>query len=217
LKSGSPSPAISRALPSGDARRAGAIVARSLSAAAIATILGALVGCAPSVVTLNRLALLGTAPRTIFAPAITPKRGLLGGFALPAELENVEVTDPAIAIRDLVTQSLAQSFGLKVLEFEDLTPDLVLEIQTTGFTVAYSTAYSLAVDPATVFLTYDGTLKLKDTRTNELLAEGTCSSHPVSGLDSRELEQVAETLLHEVRETVEYCSAEYRHRSLGLY
>jgi hypothetical protein len=190
------------------------VVTRSLAAVAIA---GALAGCAPSVVTLNRLALRASAPRTIAAPPMTPKRGLLGGLDLPAELENVEVTDPSVAIRDLVTQALAQSFALDVLEFDDRAPDLVLEIQTTGFTVAYSTSYNLAVDPATVFLTYDGSLKLKDTRTNELLAEGTCSSHPVSGLDRRDLEQVADTLLHEVRATVEYCSEQYRHRSLGLY
>ena len=181
-----------------------------------AALVGALVGCVPPALTLNRPALRASAARTLAVPRIAAKRGLLGGVDLPAELESVEVTDPAVAIRDIVTKALAQSFTLEVLEFEDLKPDLVLEIQTTGFTVAYANSYGLAADPATVILTYGGTLTLKDARTNELLAEGTCNSHSTSGLDGKELEG-AETLLAELRETVEFCSDEYRHRSLGLY
>jgi hypothetical protein len=179
--------------------------------------LGALAGCMPSAVTLNWPALRATAPRTIAAPRLAARHGLFAGVALPAELENVEVTDPAGAIRDIVTQALARTFRLEVLDFEDARPDLVLEIQTTGFTVAYATAYSLGVDPATMFLTYGGTLKLKDARTNEVLAEGTCESHPVSELDRDEREQVAETFLGQVRQTIDYCSADYRRRVLGFY
>jgi hypothetical protein len=182
-----------------------------------AALAGALSGCVSSLVTLNWPALRASAPRTIAAPRMAARHGLFGGVALPAELENVELTDPAGAIRDIVTQALAKSFALEVLEFDDAKPDLVLEIQTTGFTFAYATAYSLSVDPATVFLTYGGTLKLKDARTNEVLAEGTCESHPVSGLDSNEREQVAETFLGQVRETIEHCSSEYRRRVLGFY
>jgi hypothetical protein len=188
-----------------------------MGAALSASLLGALVGCVPPGITLNRPALRASAPRTIAAPRIAPKHGLFGGLAFPVDLESGEVADPAAAIRDLVTQALAQSFGLKVLEFEDLTPDLVLEIQTTGFTVGYATSYGPAADPATLVLTYGGSLKLKDARTNEVLAEGTCISHPASGLDGRELVPGAEALRAEIRETIEYCSAEYRHRSLGLY
>jgi hypothetical protein len=182
-----------------------------------AALAGALTGCVPSVVTLNWPALRATAPRTIAAPRMAARQTLFNGVALPAELENVEVTDPAGAIRDIVTQALAKSFALEVLEFDDAKPDLVLEIQTTGFTFAYASAYSLSVDPATVFLTYGGSLKLKDARTNEVLAEGTCQSHPVSGLDRDEATQVAETFLSQVRETIEYCSGEYRRQVLGFY
>jgi hypothetical protein len=190
------------------------VVARGLMGAAL---VGALAGCVPSVVTLNWPALRATAPRTIAAPRMAARHGLFSGVALPAELENVDLEDPAAAIRDIVTQALAKNFSLEVLDFDDAKPDLVLEIQTTGFTFAYASAYSLSVDPATVFLTYGGSLKLKDARTNEVLAEGTCQSHPVSALDRNEREQVAETFLAQIRETIEFCSGEYRRRVLGFH
>jgi hypothetical protein len=180
-------------------------------------LVGALAGCLPSEITLNRPALRASAARTIAVPRIAPRQGLLGGVPLPAELEIAEVADPAVAIRDAVTQALARSFALEVLEFEDLTPDLVLEIQTTGFTVGYAASYGLAADPSTVVLTYDGTLKLKDARTNEVLAEGTCSFHPANGLDRKEPARGPGTLREQVRETIEHCSDQYRHQSLGLY
>ncbi|HLK89495.1 MAG TPA: hypothetical protein VKZ18_06360 [Polyangia bacterium] len=181
-----------------------------------AVLAGALAGCVPSTVTLNWPVLRATMPRTIAAPRMAARQALFGGVALPEGLDNVEITDPAGAIRDIVTQALARNFTLEVLELDGATPDLVLEIQTTGFTLAYATAYNLGVDPATMFLTYGGTLKLKDARTNEVLAEGACDSHPGGRLETIEGEQAAETLFSEVREAIEYCSDDYRHRLLGF-
>jgi len=208
---GPPPPVIFRARAIEDVRYAMTMVARTLGAA----VLGTLAGCTPAMVTLSPPALRATEARTIGAPRMTPTQGLFGGVAGPADEESVEITDPAVEIRDQVVQPLAKHYGLEVLE--DGTTDLVLEIQTTSFTVAYGASYSLGVVPATVVLDYDGSLKLRDARTNEVLAEGSCNGRPVSGFDRKEREHAAETLLEEVRETVEYCSDQYRHRLLGLY
>ena len=161
---------------------------------------------------LNRSALRLTNPRSVSAPR------LVAAFVSGVDSYPDEVADPAISIRASVVAALAQRFALEVLDPDaraDTTAgqadrrasqaDLILEVRTIHWKVSSNPRPRVW---------YDGTLRLTDARTNRVVAEGVCTSHPVTrsprdnhaALDQGEMD-----------DTVDLCVDDYRHRVLGLY
>jgi len=112
-------------------------------------------------------------------------------------------------IRVAVVEALAKRFSLDVVEKG--SPDLVLEIETTYWGVVYTGGQ---YKRGTFVLYYDGSLRLTDKRTNKVLAEGNCVSHPVNGSESY---PHGEAFSEVIASAVEYCTDDYRHRLLGLF
>jgi hypothetical protein len=172
-----------------------------------------LAGCSSPVLALNRTALRVTHPRTVSAPRLAgPACGAgLKYISFPCGPDDLRarVQDPATMIRVAVVEALAKRFSLDVVERG--SPDLVLEIETTYWAVVNTGSQYI---PGTFVLYYEGSLKLTDKRTNKLVAEGPCVSHPVDGFkSSRDGEAFSEA----IASAVEYCTDDYRHRLLGLF
>ena len=69
--------------------------------------------------------------------------------------------------------------------------------------------------------TYDGTLRLIETRTGNVLAEGFCSFHPAESDDAPTRAQLLAgkgfVLKQMLQSIVDFCSDDYRTRILGPY
>jgi len=67
---------------------------------------------------------------------------------------------------------------------------------------------------------YEGALRLIDTRTGTLIAQGTCVSHPTDTHDAPDLDALfannAQLLKAELRLVEDFCADDYRTRILGL-
>jgi cytidylate kinase len=83
--------------------------------------------------------------------------------------------------------------------------DLILEVRTINWKVRANPRLRVW---------YDGTLRLTDARTNRVLAEGVCASHPVTASPR---ENHAALGQGEMDDTIDFCVEDYRHRVLGLY
>ena len=190
------------------------------------------VGCGSSGVReLNRTALRQAGARSIAATmgktprfqVWTPTAGALFGFVGAAiesayderSLRAVGLHDPAETIAETLVDAMGKRFSLRVIDAADLdegrAPNLMMRVRTLKWGV-----FNAVNGGATVM--YDGTLQLIDTRTNEVLAQASCVSHPVEGQPVSALAANGSALLRdELREVTEYCMEDYRHRVLGLY
>src|SRR6185312_3320523 len=130
-------------------------------------------------------------------------------------LRAVGLHDPAETIAEGLVDAMGKRFSLRVIDAGDLdegrAPNLMMRVRTLKWGV-----FNAVNGGATVM--YDGTLQLIDTRTNEVLAQASCVSHPVEGQTVSALAANGSALLRdELREVTEYCMEDYRHRVLGLY
>jgi hypothetical protein len=198
-------------------------------------------GCSTGFQPLNRPALRMTNPRTVAAPrqptpSFTSNTATVGamfglvGAALESSMDRSRllahsgpIRDPAGAIRASVVAALAKRFALAVVDpnaprsdddapaaAPPAPPDLIVEIRTTAWGVVGASGG--------VGFTYDGILRLTDARTKRVLAEDTCTSHPVTGEPVSELASDGGAgLKDELKSVIDYCADEYRHRGLGLY
>ena len=177
----------------------------------VVAVWGALVGCAPSVLTLNRPALRATAPRTIAAPRLQAAWKTLY-LPLSCGDLSIRVGDPAATIRTRLVRALVDRFGLEVVG--DGAADLMLEVETTD--CAFGRGKIGLLGPDQVTFIYGATLRLKDTRTNRVLAQGSCDSRTVTGPTFEEARD-PNARRGEVEDTIEYCTDDFRHRLLELY
>jgi hypothetical protein len=139
------------------------------------------------------------------------------------------IADPAIDVGWALAQSLMRKYSLEFVKtpgrwspgatVEDLadtfgSADLVLEIGTSdwGFRPTGLGRYGV---------TYDGTVRLVDTRKRAVVAEGVCASHPLDSRDAPSHEQLlandGAALKDLMRSTKEFCLRDYRTRIFGLY
>jgi hypothetical protein len=150
--------------------------------------------------------------------------------------KRAELDDPTVAIASRLALALAKRFSLET-SYKDgvirdgygapleLTPerlaeafpgsDLVLDVRTTdwGFhPTSMGDRYGA---------TYDGTVRLVDTRTRAVLAEGICVFHPLDGSDGPTRDQLlaknADVLKQQLTSITDFCADDYRTRILGLY
>lgn len=175
---------------------------------------------------------------------VTSSSGMLAAFGLAGlvmmqgaadsegdRARETGVYDPAVAINVELTKALAKRFSLQITDpspkkigrtirpVEDLSDrnqdvDLLLEVRTNawGFKPVRIGAYGV---------TYEGTLRLIDTRSKALIAEGQCTSLPVDSSEAPSYEQMqaqeAALLKEMLRGLEQYCTDDYRKRILGLY
>lgn len=199
---------------------------------------------------LNRAALRASHPRSLrgATPPVPQFRGLtsssamLGAFSLTGALirdviardegDRVQAAgayDPAVAIKVELAKTLAKQFSLEVVEpspgaaasdddVEDLADrnkdvDLLLEVGTEawGFVPVHAGAYGIS---------YEGTLRLIDTRSRALIADGECTCSPSNSADAPNYEQLlardAALLKDMFRSLERYCTDGYRTRILGI-
>lgn len=153
----------------------------------------------------------------------TPTAGALFGFVGAGiesayderSLRPVGLHDPAETIAQALVDAIGKRFSLAVMDAGDLdeghAPSLMMRVRTLKWGV-----FNAVNGGATVV--YEGTLQLTDTRTNPVLAQSSCISHPVEGQPVSVLAANGSALLREeLREVTEYCLEDYRHRILGLY
>ena len=123
------------------------------------------------------------------------------------------IADPAIDIGWSLAQSLMRKYSLQFVKTSG-QPDLVLEIATTdwGYRPTGLGRYGV---------TYDGRVRLVDTRTRAVVAEGVCSSHPMDGAEAPSHDELLRndgaTLKDLVRSIRDFCLRDYRTRIFGLY
>jgi hypothetical protein len=139
------------------------------------------------------------------------------------------IADPALTIRERLLEGMAKRFSLQVVnsggyQTSDTEPgklvahypgvDLILDVRTSDWGVRSFGVGNYGVS-------YDGTLTLVDARSGQLLARGSCSSHPVTlsdGASLRKLTADDAALLHEqIAAITDGCVEDYRKRLLGLY
>jgi hypothetical protein len=165
---------------------------------------------------------------------------LLGVFAYAGAAVNAGATearirrsmpleDPAIRMRATLLDPLAKRFALQVVDRgafatrrtapADLAADyrgadLILDVRTTEWGI-------MSFGSGNYGIGYDGTLRLIDARSGQILAEGICTSHPISdqpGPDAKQLMADHGALLKSTLEAVTGdCIEDYRTRVLGLY
>jgi hypothetical protein len=205
----------------------------------------------PGLLVLNRSALRASKPRTLAIAragaadftAETSSAGLAGaafgplGGALADSasrgrgedlIRDRRLSDPALGISTALEQALAGRFSLQVVPDSGVVAessvegliaqfrgaDLILDVRTSqwGFVPTSMGRYGA---------TYDGTMRLIDTRAGKVIAEGFCAFHPVpidSAPTSDELlANGAEALKQMLSSITEVCADDYRTRILGLY
>jgi hypothetical protein len=139
------------------------------------------------------------------------------------------IDDPAVTIRGALAGALARRYSLEVerpriwllaeASAQDVAAhypdwDLVLEVRTSrwGFHPTSIGHYGVS---------YDGSMRLIDTRARAVLAEGICTSHPLGDDSAPSYDQLVANEGALVRSLVagvtEFCLHDYRTRILGLY
>jgi hypothetical protein len=140
-----------------------------------------------------------------------------------------QIRDPAVDIGWALAQALKRKYALEFVKTsgrssqsasaDDLsdefgTADLVLEIGTSdwGFRPTGLGRYGV---------TYDGTVRLVDTRRRAVVAEGVCSSHPLPSQGAPDHDQLLKNHGAALKELVqsisEFCLRDYRMRIFGIY
>jgi hypothetical protein len=171
----------------------------------------------------------GRALAAFFGPAGAIGEGAASRSSGEALARDKGIADPAIDIGWSLAQSLMRKYSLELVKTSgrsspeasagDLADefgksDLVLEIATSdwGFHPTSLGRYGV---------TYDGTVRLVDTRKRAVVAEGVCSSHPVEGGQAPSHDELLRNegaaLKDLVRSISEYCLRDYRTRIFGLY
>jgi hypothetical protein len=143
-------------------------------------------------------------------------------------VKSTRVPDPAVSIRETLVEALADTLGLEIADpgarvTTVRTPpaiahdyrgtDLVLDVRTNKWGLAPTSAGRYG-------LVYDGTLRLIDTRSRQVIAEGGCSSGPddAGGAPSYQalLANQGALLKDELASLAAHCADDYRKRVLGI-
>lgn len=128
-------------------------------------------------------------------------------------VEQKRTYDPASVIRVELARALSKRFSLQIVEQHQIA-DLTLDVRTSqwGFKPVRMGHYGI---------TYEGTLKLVDTRNKTVIAEGACLSLPVDSDDAPTYDELlandAMILKASLSSLEEFCTTDYRTRILGLY
>jgi hypothetical protein len=139
------------------------------------------------------------------------------------------LADPALKIRASLLEGMARRFSLQIANSGPLEPnatspaglathykgiDLILDVRTSDWGLRSFGAGNYGVS-------YDGTLTLVDGRTGQIVAQGICTSHPVTLSDGPSRQKLTAEDATLMRETVaaitNECVEDYRKRVLGLY
>lgn len=159
--------------------------------------------------------------------------GLIGAMAMisagNAIVEENGVEDPAAYIGTALANDLSARLGATTVdnggtlatgtkpgELAKLYPgaDLVLDVQTVNWSFAY-----FPTDWNSYRVIYSAKLRLIDTRTGSLKAEGFCARVPEQAADAPSRDQLladqAAALKRELRAAAEHCIGEFRTNVLG--
>jgi hypothetical protein len=178
---------------------------------------------------------LAERPRPDFA-AMTPTKaafGAIGGAAMISEGNDIvkknEIQDPAVFIGETLAAALGARYsirrspkGVPVVtdDAADLAKsgagsDLALDVRTINWTMAY---YPTSWGRYRVL--YSARLRLLDTKTGKVLAEGGCARAPEETPASPSYDELlannAERLKQELKAAAEFCVNEFRTKTLAL-
>jgi hypothetical protein len=178
---------------------------------------------------------LAERPRPDFA-AMTPTKamfGAIGGAAMVGEGNDIvkanAVQDPAIYIGESLAEALGTRYsirrspkGVPVVtdETADLAKvgaasDLALDVRTINWSMAY---YPTSWGKYRVI--YSARLRLLDTKSGKVLAEGGCARVPDEIATAPSYDELlannAERLKQELRTAAEFCVNEFRTKTLAL-
>jgi hypothetical protein len=141
--------------------------------------------------------------------------GLIGmGLSQAIGVSGDGINDPALKIRFELVLALARRFDLQVVEAGAPDTHLVLDVRTLDWGIVPTRFEHYGAK-------YSGILRLLDLRTNQVLAQSTCSGTPIDEPDNPTLEAMehggAALLKAMLTEAARYCLEDFRKRTLGLY
>lgn len=160
--------------------------------------------------------------------------GLIGGLAMISAgnkiVKDHQIEDPANLIRQELISALVAQRGLTLIETKDIVAesgdakvlaskykqaDTLLDVQTINWSFGY-----FATDWNNYRVVYSVKLRMIDTRSGKMLAEGFCSRIPEKSADAPNYEQLlandAERLKSELHKSAESCLGELKTNALKL-